>query len=177
MSEWQATLQRIADRNPYFSHQVDHILGSGEDYGYDDFDDGYDGYSSEMMAVRSGPVKGKLKNPRGSCTPHKQGKPRPGDGDCYQVHNQYGKANAGANGSAQRKKYMVNYRKENYKNRAEGAKKGLDSRKLVPRPFGLAHERTASMQTAAEREYLYLLSENARLVRIANQMMQKKTLG
>jgi len=42
----------------------------------------------------------------------------------------------------------------------------------VPRPYGLAHVREAS-----EQEYRYLLNENARLVRLANEMFQKKTLG
>jgi hypothetical protein len=154
--DWIATLQGIASRDPRYSGHINHIISQ--------YDDG--GYSSEFMGAAghgSRSNRGKdLKNPRGTCDPHKQGVARPGDGTCYQVHGDYGSMSSGKNNSPQRAQYMREYRKNFYKSKAEGAKDGMPTRKTVPKPFGKSHTRTAYLQ----HEYLRLKEENAELRRI-----------
>jgi hypothetical protein len=154
--DWIATLQGIASRDPRYSGHINHIISQ--------YDDG--GYSSEFMGAAGHGSKSNrgqdLKNPRGTCDPHKEGNPRPGDGTCYQVHGDYGTMSAGENNSDQRAKYMKEYRKKYYKSKAEGANDGMATRKTVPKPFGKSHTRTAYLQ----HEYLRLREENAELRRI-----------
>ena len=102
-----------------------------------------------------------LSNPRGSCSnPHVRGKPRPGDGECYQVHNNYGAGSSGENNSHQRAEYMKNYRKkflqkskETVKDPVSGESKNRTvrkpvksiERKVVPKPWGNKKYRRASL--------------------------------
>jgi hypothetical protein len=114
---------------------------STDSFGYDSYSDedfAFEKMSDEMFADSERP----LKNPRvPGCDPHKVPSKGSGDGECYQVHQDYGTAKSGENGSDERKQYMVEYRK-NYYNHKTGPKDGMGSRKIVPKPKGDKHDRS-----------------------------------
>jgi len=89
--------------------------------------------------------KRNLQKSRGSCdNPHVRGRPRPGDGECYNVHEDYGSANSGADGSQARRDYMKKYRKNHYDHNT-GSNASI-SRKVVPKPWGDRKTRGASSE-------------------------------
>ena len=99
---------------------------------YSDEDLAFEKMSEEMLADS----KRNLQNPRMTgCDPHQSPGKGSGDGECYQVHQDYGKAKSGENGSAKRRKYMVNYRKKYYDSKNKRPKDGMGTRKIVPKPY------------------------------------------
>ena len=99
---------------------------------YSDEDLAFEKMSEEMLADS----KRNLQNPRMTgCDPHKSPGKGSGDGECYQVHQDYGKAKSGENGSPKRRKYMVKYRKKYYDSKNKKPKDGMATRKIVPKPY------------------------------------------
>ena len=141
-------------------------------YGSDSF--AYDSYSDEDLAFEKmsdemlADSKRNLQNPRmTSCDPHEKPSKGSGDGECYQVHQDYGTANAGKNKSKERRQYMVEYRKKYYDSKAKKPRDGMDTRKIVPKPKGQSHDRSKKKETKEATLISELHQERISLLRLA----------